>query len=76
MKLVTWNVNSLKMRLPRVLTGRFTPAMQAGDYLSGRCESLRVHGLSSYTLDGEEFEADPALPVTIRRGPPLTFLTP
>jgi hypothetical protein len=63
-------------RLPWVVTGRFTPAMQAGGYLSGRCESLQVHGLSSYTLDGEEFSADPARPVTIRRGAPLTFLTP
>lgn len=62
-------------RLPWIVAGRFTPAMQAGDYRSGRCDSLRVHGLSSYTLDGEEFAADPAHPVTIRPGPALTFLT-
>jgi hypothetical protein len=62
-------------RLPWIVAGRFTPAMQAGDYRSGRCDSLRVHGLSSYTLDGEEFAADPAHPVTIRPGPTLTFLT-
>ena len=65
------------VRLPGLLVGRFSPAMDpARGYLSGRCESLQVHGLSSYTLDGEEFTADPAHPVTIRRGAPLTFLLP
>ncbi|MGH8665429.1 MAG: diacylglycerol kinase family protein [Burkholderiales bacterium] len=64
-------------RLPWIATGRFTPAMDAGrGYLSGRCDALRLQRLSSYTLDGEEFDADPARPVTIREGPRLTFLTP
>ena len=63
-------------RLPWLATGRFTPSMDAGrGYMSGRCDSLLVHKLSTYTLDGEEFEADPARPIAIRRGPPLTFLT-
>jgi diacylglycerol kinase family enzyme len=63
-------------RLPRVITGRFSPTMEAArGYLSGRCDVLRVRGLSSYTLDGEEFEADPARPVTIASGPRLAFLT-
>ena len=47
----------------------------ARGYLSGRCDALRILGLSSYTLDGEEFEADPARPVTIASGPRLAFLT-
>jgi hypothetical protein len=56
--------------------GRFTRGMDAGHgYLSGRCDALRVQRLSSYTLDGEEFAADPARPVMIRGGPPLTFVT-
>ncbi len=63
-------------RLPGMAMGRFTPAMDARrGYLSGRCDALRVSGLSSYTLDGEEFDADPARPVTIREGERLTFLT-
>lgn len=48
----------------------------AGDKLChGRCDALHLHGLSSYTLDGEEFQADPARPVLVRSGPPITFLT-
>jgi hypothetical protein len=63
-------------RLPWLASGRFTDAMTAGrGDLSGRCEALRLTGLSSYTLDGEEFAADPARPVSIRPGPSLTFLT-
>jgi hypothetical protein len=63
-------------RLPWMAMGRFTRAMDAKrGYLSGRCDALRMLGLSSYTLDGEEFVADPARPVTIREGERLTFLT-
>jgi hypothetical protein len=64
-------------RLPWIATGRFTPGMHAGHgYLSGRCRALRVSGLSSYTLDGEAFAADPVRPVSIREGPRLSFLVP
>jgi hypothetical protein len=63
-------------RLPWIAAGRFTAAMDtAHGYMSGRCAALTVRGLSSYTLDGEEFDADPARPVVLRSGPPLTFLT-
>lgn len=63
--------------LPRLLTGKFTQRMnpQAG-YLSGRCEGLTVHGVSGYSLDGEEFDTDPARPVVIRVGPRIGFLKP
>ena len=64
-------------RLPWIATGRFTTGMDAAHgYLSGRCDALRVQGLSSYALDGEKFHADPARPVMIRQGPALSFLTP
>ncbi|MPZ44806.1 MAG: hypothetical protein GEV05_15670 [Betaproteobacteria bacterium] len=63
-------------RLPLIVTGRFTRDMDVRHgYLSGRCDALRVLRLSSYTLDGEEFDIDPARPVTIRAGSRLTFLT-
>ncbi|MCC7082015.1 MAG: hypothetical protein IT530_15175 [Burkholderiales bacterium] len=63
-------------RLPWLITGRFTPAMDAErGYLSGRCDALGASGLSSYTLDGESFDVDPALPVTIRAGPRVHFLS-
>jgi hypothetical protein len=64
-------------RLPWIALGRFTPGMHAGrGYLSGRCDALNVSGLSSYMLDGEAFDADPARPVTIGEGPRLSFLAP
>jgi hypothetical protein len=43
--------------------------------LSGRCVALHVRGLSRYTLDGEEFNTDPARPVAIRPGRRINFLT-
>ena len=62
------------VRLPWILTGRLVRGMDPGHgYLSGRCTALRVRRLSSYTLDGEEYAADPSQPVMIRQGPPLTF---
>lgn len=63
--------------LPRLLTGRFSERMDpARGYLSGRCERMEVRGLAGYSLDGEEFETDPARPVVITAGPRLCFLTP
>ena len=54
-------------RLPGAALGRAR--------LSGRCEAMHVRGLSRYTLDGEEFSADPTRPVAIRPGRRITFLT-
>ena len=47
----------------------------ANGYLSGRSDRLCINRLSSYTLDGEEYAADPARPVLIRRGPQLSFVS-
>lgn len=63
--------------LPRLLTGRYTPAMNADNgYLSGRCEQVQIGGLASYMLDGEAFSADPTQPVTLSAGPGLRFIRP
>jgi hypothetical protein len=63
--------------LPRLLTGRYTPAMNADHgFLSGRCEHVQIGGLTSYMLDGEAFDADPTQPVTLSAGPPLRFIRP
>lgn len=65
------------MRLPLILVGRFTSAMRLEHgYLSGRCAQLEVHGLRSYTLDGEKFDADPNQPLVIRAGRELRFMVP
>ncbi len=63
--------------LPRLLTGRYTPAMNADNgYLSGRCEQVQIGGLTSYMLDGEAFDADPTRSVTLSAGPRLRFIRP
>jgi hypothetical protein len=67
---------ALWARLPRIATGRFAHGWDAArGYASGRCAALRVRGLSSYTLDGEELAADPGLPIDISPGPSLTFVS-
>ena len=63
--------------LPRVLAGRFSGDMDGRrGYLSGRCQQLQLRGLERYTLDGEEFDADPTRPVLIREGMRIGFLKP
>lgn len=63
--------------LPRLLTGRFSERMDVEQgYLSGRCERVEVHGLATYTMDGEKFDTDPTRPVVIRSGLRIGFLTP
>ncbi|HMA10262.1 MAG TPA: hypothetical protein VKO83_00145, partial [Steroidobacteraceae bacterium] len=62
--------------LPRMLTGRFDAkamGLEQG-YLSGHCHTATLTGLSSYSLDGEPFEADPARPVQISTGHVLKVL--
>ncbi len=62
--------------LPRLLTQRFSRAMDLDHgYLSGRCPRLAITGLPGYSLDGEEFDCDPARPVLVTPGPRLRFLT-
>jgi hypothetical protein len=64
-------------RLPRVVAGLFSERMNARrGYLSGRHERVQVLGLARYTLDGEEFDCDPARPVVIRAGMRVSFLKP
>lgn len=55
--------------LPRMLTGRFDESMSvAQGYLSGRCHDASVEGMAGYSLDGEPYDADPALPLHIATG--------
>lgn len=63
--------------LPGMLRGRFPrgPATATG-VLSGRCRELLVQGLADFSLDGEHFRADPALPVRIGPGFTLTVIRP
>jgi hypothetical protein len=43
-------------------------------YLSGHCHSVTIEGLPAYSLDGEPFDADPALPLRISTGHVLKVL--
>jgi hypothetical protein len=63
--------------LPRLLTGRYSTAMNLDNgYLSGRCARVQIVGLAGYVLDGERFDTDPARPVVITPGPRLRFFSP
>jgi len=66
-----------RTRLPRILLGRFDTGMTPeSGYLSGRIESATLSGIEKITLDGQEFELDPSLPLELRTGPRLRFLRP
>ncbi|NKI34385.1 hypothetical protein HFP89_04320 [Wenzhouxiangella sp. XN79A] len=66
-----------RRRVPAVLRGRFTEAMHPGTgYLSGHTDAVVVSGLAGVTLDGQEFDLDPAVPLRIEPGPTFTFLRP
>lgn len=66
-----------RRRLPQILLGRFSDAMNcAAGYLSGRCERAVLGGVDALTLDGQEFDLDPSLPLELAIGPMLRFLRP
>lgn len=74
---VSAGARGLWHRLPRLIAGLFSERMNARrGYLSGRHERVQVLGLVRYTLDGEEFDCDPARPVVIRTGMRVSFLKP
>ncbi|MEE4639347.1 MAG: diacylglycerol kinase family protein [Wenzhouxiangella sp.] len=63
--------------LPGLLRGRLAPALtpETG-YLSGRTDRVSVRGLDAVCVDGQEYDLDPGLEVTLRPGPEFHFLTP
>jgi hypothetical protein len=66
-----------RRRVPAVLRGRFGEAMTpASGYLSGHTDTVTVHGMDSVTVDGQEFDLDPAEPLQVRPGPSFRFLRP
>lgn len=74
---VSCNAPRFWRALPRILSGRFLPWMNHEQgYLSGRFERISVTGVAGYALDGEEYDTDPALPLTLSAGPRLRFLLP
>jgi diacylglycerol kinase family enzyme len=56
--------------LPRMLRGSFDKQTMglAQGYLSGHCQNATVLGISSYSLDGEPFDADPTQPLLLSTG--------
>lgn len=71
------DARALYRRLPRLVSGRFSAAMnpKAG-YLSGNCSRIRIHGIGAITLDGQEFDLDARSPLTIEPGLVFRFLRP
>ncbi|TVS12328.1 MAG: hypothetical protein EA419_05190 [Wenzhouxiangella sp.] len=64
-------------RLPALVRGRFHPDQNpASGYLSGRTRRLRLQGLPSICLDGQEFSLDPDETLTVQAGPAFRFLRP
>ena len=64
-------------RLPALLTGRLALADGPRQgYLSGSAPRLRVSGLASICLDGQEYPLDPARTLDIESGPVFRFLHP
>jgi hypothetical protein len=64
-------------RLPGILRGRFHRELTPEHgVLSGRAGSATITGIRDYSLDGEHFTADPALPLQLDEGIVLTVLRP
>ncbi|WPB58948.1 diacylglycerol kinase family protein [Xylophilus sp. GOD-11R] len=73
---VASHANAFWRRLPRLLSGRFSPDMDASaGYLSGSFAQAEITGLHGYSLDGEAYETDPSATITLRRGANLRFFT-
>ena len=65
------------VRFLRLLRGAFSESMcRENGYLSGRCSEIRVRNLDRITLDGQEFDLDPGVPLEVRPGPVFRFLRP
>jgi diacylglycerol kinase family enzyme len=64
--------------LPRVLSGKydFDHMNTLQGYLSGRCHTMHIHGLSGYSLDGEPVDVDPQRPLRLTTGMDLNILRP
>jgi len=74
---VRHRAHRLPLRISRLVRGAFSPPMdRAHGYLSGRCNAARVGNLARITLDGQEFDLDPAAPLEVRPGPTFRFLRP
>ncbi|MGY6554478.1 MAG: diacylglycerol kinase family protein [Wenzhouxiangella sp.] len=64
-------------RLPGLLRGKLSAkATPRQGYLSGSTDALRLSGLPSICLDGQEFSLNPAAPLTVEAGPVFRFLHP
>lgn len=63
--------------LPAMMKGRFDQDMDlAQGILSGRGERGELLGVNAYALDGELYDADPAVPLVLTAGVPLRVLLP
>lgn len=74
---ITASAPGFWLALLGILRGRFGARLTPErGYLSGRCDHVDVLGMTGYSLDGEDFDTDPARNVRIGTGPRLRFLMP
>ena len=63
--------------LPRMLSGSYNENMTTVQgFLSGRCNTVMITGLSGFSLDGEPVDVDPDLPLRLCTGISLKVLRP
>jgi Diacylglycerol kinase catalytic domain len=66
---VAANATKFWRRLPAIFGGRFSDQMNVGSgYLSGRSNKVVIHGLDSYSLDGEPVSCHPKRPLRLGAG--------
>ena len=74
---ISRDAKQLTWRLSKLARGRFSTEMNyKTGYISGRCNNIIIQNLSSFVLDGQEFELDPREPLRVSAGPVFRFLRP
>lgn len=69
------NAPGIRRRIVSIIRGQFSDEMNVTNgILSGRGERAELQGITAYALDGELFEADPALPLVFTPGVGLRVL--
>ena len=68
---------AFKRSFPRLLRGRFKHWMNIENgYLSGNCDNILINNINQITLDGQEFDLNPEMPLRVTPGPIFRFLRP
>lgn len=73
---ITRDAKHFWWHLPAILTGRFSRRLSVENgYFSGHGDELRIEGLSTICVDGQEYELDPAEETIVSTGPSYAFVS-